>query len=273
MLVRIHNMRVRLKQFLHILTSTRFSNESAILSNTECRYSLPEEVNHYEALNEKGLLEFEERAVKTALKETPTPQLTLVLGCGAGREAFALEDKSPNIIGVDTSVPMLDKASEISQYREQKGLSQRGQFLWCTPEELSSIQADKKQKFDLIYCNAFLSSNIPGQNQRKAFFDWVISQLSENGSLLVFPDFCDISTSLRYRVASWVLRYRFFNSKDLKWQKGDTIRNYLGDHFTGYHPIYYHYYSDLDDFLSNFDLNRVSFEQITPEALLLRLKK
>ncbi len=223
--------------FLKRIFSYRFSSYEQIIKNTIERYSYKKEVSHYNKIVKSGLNLLEKEAFFKA-KGYLLPSLTkvLVIGCGAGREALEIADSELEVTAIDNSVEMINEAQTNYNFKNIK---------WLTTDQFKSL---KNKEFDIIYCNAYLSSNIPSQDKRKEFFKDYIDMLSSEGIFVYFPDIFDTDKSLRFKVISYLLKFRFLLVKDIEWEKGDVIRNYLGDHFEEIHPIYYHYYKNLNNF-------------------------
>ena len=71
------------------------------------RFDSPEEVDEYRRRAGSGLLAWETTVVARYLA---SPGRLLDVGCGGGREAFALSDLGFDVVGVDISAPQLDSA-------------------------------------------------------------------------------------------------------------------------------------------------------------------
>lgn len=224
----------RISQFVQLILSKSFSNEELIIANTISRYSDKNEINQYSDISHIGLYPFENEGLKKSLSLTKKTHRCLIIGCGTGREAFELSNYFDEVWAIDNNEQMINKAKEINNHDH---------IHFMTNEKL-----DHSQKFDFIFCNAYLSSNIPGKSQRHEFFKTYLKLLNKSGLFLYFPDIFEIKSTPRYLIASYILRFKFLLSQSLEWEYGDTIRNYLGEHTRGYFPIYYHYYQSVDDF-------------------------
>jgi len=224
----------RISQFVQLLLGKTFSSEELIIANTVSRYSEKSEINQYSDISDIGLYPFENEGLKESLSLINSTHNCLIIGCGAGREAFELTNYFDEVWAVDNNQHMINKAKEINT---------NNHIHFMTNEKL-----DHSHKFDFIFCNAYLSSNIPGKKQRQEFFKTYLKLLNKSGLFLYFPDIFEIKSTPRYLIASYILRFKFLLSQSLEWEYGDTIRNYLGEHTRGYFPIYYHYYQSVDDF-------------------------
>ena len=216
------------------MLSKTFSNEELIIDNTISRYSDNNEINQYSDISQIGLYAFENEGLKESLSLIKKTHRCLIIGCGTGREAFELSNFFDEVWAIDNNAHMINRAKEITTNEH---------IHFMTNEQL-----DHSQKFDFIFCNAYLSSNIPGKKQRQEFFKTYLKLLNKSGLFLYFPDIFEINSTSRYLIASYILRFKFLRTQGLEWEYGDTIRNYLGEHTKGYFPIYYHYYQSVDDF-------------------------
>jgi SAM-dependent methyltransferase len=137
------------------------------------RYEHPEEVRAYTDQVAQGLTAEEAAAIKEYL---PQPRRVANLGCGAGREAFALQDKGHQVVALDISRAMLRVARELAQERKVDI-----PFVWM-PNALRFPLAD--ESFDCAVALAQLLSHIPGKATRVGFLREVRRVLVPGGLLI-----------------------------------------------------------------------------------------
>ncbi len=79
----------------------------ALREMVERRYCSPPEVEKYGKRAKQGLLSWEDTVVSRYFNK---PSTILDVGCGGGREAFALHDMGHEVVGIDISEALLDRA-------------------------------------------------------------------------------------------------------------------------------------------------------------------
>jgi SAM-dependent methyltransferase len=85
--------------------------------------------------------------------------LDLTVGCGAGRETFALEQLGYDVVGVDTSIPLLQIARELRIQRQR-----RSSFYLIDGETLPFAD----EVFDVVTLWAQMLDNVPSGSERLA---------------------------------------------------------------------------------------------------------
>lgn len=142
-----------------------------LLDELRARYEHPLEVRAYARQVPGGLLP-EEAALLARVAPTPCP--ALALGCGAGREVFALAESGFPTTGADISAAMLAAARRIEAARRGRAKAPI-HWVWM-PDPLSLPFPDGS--FGLVTALAQLLSHIPGRAER-------IALLSEAARVLV----------------------------------------------------------------------------------------
>ena len=54
------------------------------------------------------------------------------------------------------------------------------------------------------------------------------------------------------------------------WEYGDTVRNYLGDNFRRISPIFYHYYSSIDEVACNAETANLFVEDKSEDFVIFK---
>jgi SAM-dependent methyltransferase len=89
-------------------------DRAAVIAQLRDSYSTPQALAIYRQRVDQGLRIWETAVVR---QHFPARGRVLTLGCGAGRETFALEQLGYDTSGVDVSRPLLDIAAEIARAR------------------------------------------------------------------------------------------------------------------------------------------------------------
>ena len=149
------------------------TNRPWLFDQLRARYEHPMEVEAYVRQVALGLLH-EERAILE--RAFPNPARLLDLGCGAGREAFALEAMGHEVVAADISREMITAAKRIAARRGSS-------VTWVcmpSPVELPFPTAS----FDGVVALAQLLSHIPDSSARVAFLSEVRRVLKPGGLLV-----------------------------------------------------------------------------------------
>ena len=212
-----------LHQISDLLLSPRFKNPATLTETVSARYNQAEDLAYYKKIALLGFYEHEEAILPLLPKGH-----ALVVGVGAGREAFALETKGFAVDGMDSLATMIEMAEGIKKER-----SSLANFFHKIPDH----------KYSLIWITANLTSHIPSRAARLKFFTELKYHLAENGVILLKPDIMRLLPPSRFWIASQILRIRSLLHGGW-WEKGDTARGYLGYSSRGL--LYYHYFSERE---------------------------
>ena len=142
-----------------------------LFDELRARYEHPLEVEAYTRQVRDGLLA-EEAALLARVAPPPGP--ALVLGCGAGREAFALAEAGYAVTGADISAAMLAAARRLAAGRSTPPIA----WVWM-PDPLRIPLPDRS--FVLVTAFAQLLSHIPGRAERVALLREVTRVLRPGG--------------------------------------------------------------------------------------------
>ena len=216
----------RAYQIKHVLFSSAFSNWESMTAGVGDGYATPKVVELYSKLRETGLALHEQVAIDEAVKKFGEPRTCLVLGCGTGREVFALEKMGLTVHGADYSPKLLEKAID---FAEQIG-SNAEFFLGTFPEN--------SQKYDLIYATGFLSNYIAGRPNRVRLLTSLKKFARPDSVICLHPDIYELSPFSRDHLSAQLLRLRSLWS-DWEWIEGDSLKPDYGVE-TRVH--YHHYY-------------------------------
>ena len=149
-------------------------------------YSSEREVAKYRERASSGLLNWEAALVRRYFPDQPGPLLDV--GCGAGREAFALQELGYDVTAVDISEELVSAA--ISRAAE---LNRPIAFSCCDGQHLEFEDAS----FAYVIIPSQVLGNIPGATSRLAFLSEVRRVLRTNGVVI----FCGHNRSVCERQA------------------------------------------------------------------------
>jgi SAM-dependent methyltransferase len=218
----------RLTQFRSLFLSHEFYSETEILNGVVARFSTDAELTFY---RQQALAGFEPDELE-AIEAAPRGGRALVIGCGSGREAFALEKRGFEVTGTDLSRAMLANAREMAA-----ALGSRVTFVEGTWPRLAHT-------FDLILVTTGLVNHLPGRANRVRFFQEAEARLRDGGAFCFYPDIYPLDGFDRYRLGSAALRFRAALRLG-RWEPGDTVRSSFGAHGNATPMIvFYHYYRD-----------------------------
>ncbi len=142
------------------------------------RYENPLEIDAYSRQVTGGLLA-EERAVIERV--SPKPGKVLTLGCGAGRESFALANLGYDVTGADISMGMLQAAKRVESAR--RSASTHTPITWVWMEDPLRLPLPDRS-FSLVTAFAQLFSHIPDTTARIALLAEVHRVLKPGGFMV-----------------------------------------------------------------------------------------
>lgn len=136
-------------------------------------FSKPEMIEDYDSRVARGLLTWEKTMVGQEMMEKGT---VLDVGCGCGREAFALHDLGYTVTGVDVSRRQLEQASKNAEAsgREIK-------FILC--DGLNYDFPDDTFSYVLIWQQVL--GNVSGKGNRLNLLQEALRVLKPNGKLVL----------------------------------------------------------------------------------------
>lgn len=225
----------RLSQGYQLFFSPALSSAKNSAQATIERYASAAEIDYYGDIVNDGLEEHENLAISEILKLFSMPPKVLVVGCGTGRESFALEKLGCKVTGIDPVKKMIDVA--LAEKQKQKS---KCEFVVTDPFDF------KTNKFDIVYISSAINGHIYGRRERLRFYRRLYNFCHENSRLVTFPIISELKPNSRMYWASLALRLRHLT--DGNWQPGDTARSFLGNHSDSKKILYYHFYPTPKDF-------------------------
>lgn len=212
------------------------------------KYSQQEEIDRYARMVDEGLEEEERILVDKYLSRKGK---VLVIGCGCGREAFALRDKGFEATGIDIQPHMIDRARKIAEARKTSV-----PFLVMDAGRLDFTDAS----FDYVLMFGSVLTYIPFRQNRLAALREARRVLKPGGILMLNTP--SRNSNLKYRVYfALVNTWRKWKKKwcgRVSLEEGDRFGiNVSGVRSKGW--VYFHMYA-LDEVLN--DLREVGLNPI-----------
>lgn len=174
-------------------------------------------------IRSRGLFEEESRFVTTYLHGK---KKCLVLMCGGGRESLALAKLGFEVMGIDSSEALIQKAREHASFLS----------LACTFEVGDVLNGIfPSEKYDALFLTQTMYSTIPTRRRRTQFLKKVRQSLKEDG--LFYLEFCKRHSAQsrfwKYRIKK-ILSALFCGNREL--EEGDSY--WIGGTFTHHfnHP-------------------------------------
>lgn len=223
-------LRRRFYQLLLILFSPRYCAHRDVIQDTAHRYAQPKEVEYYKAIALSGLYPIEFHSFNKAKEVCPKMQTILVLGCGTGREAFALEKLGFTVTAFDFCGPMLDAACELGQQ-----INSSVQFMTDRPTG----------SFDMVFFTYGMSNHLLSRQARVELLHFWSQRISKSGILLFGGYYRKIHLFDRFYFASWLLRLRWRFKKNV--EAGTTLISHFGFHNDEAIPLPFHFYQSREE--------------------------
>lgn len=229
-------------QVNQLLFSEKCDSPESLSQGVNQHYSRPQEVNFYKAYANFGLHLNEGQAfyeVKKNHEEKELPSC-LVVGCGAGREVFAIAKERiySQVLGIDTSAAMIDAAQSIE-------MPSSVSFRQCGVQEVSGA-------YDLIWITSILESHIQGRHRRIAFYEEIFTRLKPGGCVIMTPFIRPLHWRNLHFWSSQLLRLRWLGTK--QWEPGDVMVANLGSHNIARDLVYSHFYPSKGHFTEELNL-------------------
>ena len=192
------------------------------------KYNNYQEIEFLKKMAPTGLENYEEIIVDSYCKKDG---YTLVIGCGAGREAFALSKKTLHVTGID----IVEKLVRIC-HEERKEKNIKADFLTmngCHP-------GFKKESFDYIIMFGQLISLIPFRENRINMLKECKKILKDNG-LVIFTTHSrerNFKEKLKWTIINFI---RKISSRNL--QEGDKLVSAISGYNLSEEKIFMHLYT------------------------------
>lgn len=187
-------------------------------------------MNYYNEIALNGLEENEAERIEHALANSKHNK-ALVIGCGTGREVFALSEKFTTIYGVDTCAPMIKSANKIKQAESLDN---------CYFTLIQDLDDLKENDFDFIYLTVTLMNHMKGRQNRVNFYNKLKQKLTKDGVLCGFSNIMQLKRTHHFYWVSQMIRLKTKLTGET-WEPGDSARSYLGHHSKINFPIFYHF--------------------------------
>jgi SAM-dependent methyltransferase len=232
---------LRLRRLADVLWSPTFSSLESAQAQIRDQYREEADVSRYRNDWSKGLIEPERQLIQSALSAQAIASEGIrgqalqawVIGCGTGREVFALEQMGVAALGTDTSPEMIQRARKVAESIGSKARFVTGSF----PEAPMDPP-------DLIHLTVHLANQIPGRASRVSLFRELRRLASPRTLLTGHVAIRDPDAVDRTYWSSQVLRLRAWYS-GWTWQPGDMAAASLG---RGAKMEMFHHYPDRDAF-------------------------
>lgn len=216
-----------------VLFSPRFAPDRDVANDTRERYGQSDEIRYYEALSFSGFYEPEAQSFISAKKLNPTMKSALVIGCGTGREAFALAKKGLEVTAVDFCEKMISKANELNEQSNEK--------VFFTSEKPT-------KRFDLVLVTYGLTNHILSYEDRIATLKSFASYYHDKTVIMFSGYYRKINFGDRFWIASQILRLRWFGKKE--WRPGLTVISHFGFHNDESIPLPFHFYREEEEIIN-----------------------
>ena len=220
----------RIYQLMLILFSPRYAPNRDVGKDTAIRYGQPQEVAYYKAIAMSGLYATESLTFKKARAIRPNLKTILVVGCGTGREAFALEKEGFTVTAYDFCGPMLDAAIELRKKANR-----------------SVIFTDQKPvgSFDMVFFTYGLSNHLLSKQARVELIKEWREKIKEDGLLFFGGYHRKIHLFDRFYIASLLLKLRWLFRKSV--DHGTTVISHFGYHNDEATPLPFHFYQNREE--------------------------
>jgi SAM-dependent methyltransferase len=206
-------------------------SDKTLLNIVRTHYKSKEQLQKYKSRSKNGLLVWEKIIAR---KYFAVPGRLLDIGCGSGREAFALSQMGHKITGIDISEEEIQIANQLS-----KKLNENIDFR-TTDGICLNFATDH---FDYITLWSQVIGNIPRSHNRLAFLKECFRVLRLNGIISVSfhnKEICELQAKKLGIIQS---------SKTFKLEEGDFIEK-ESDFDT---PCYWHYFTkpEIEEVMQN----------------------
>ena len=250
----LEKLKRHLRQLRLLFSSNRYRSYENLLKGVKESYSTPTEVEFWHRAALFGLEEYEFRALRDARESSSILREKeqwdcLMIGCGAGREAFGLEKLGHNVVATDISEKLLEIASEIKNEIDSRVEFYNG-----------SIPKNHDSKtFDLIFVTNALLNLLPGRANRINFLKEVRSYCHTDTRILFFADVEPLNPRNRLFWISQVLRLKKIIGLG-DYESGDVVSSSLGNWAGDDDPILFHYFPSNLKFQSELSEAKIEAE-------------
>lgn len=226
----------RMKQLLSLISSPRFNANRDFEADIIDRYGQEKEISYYKKLALSGLYPCENETFESAFLHSKAPQKILVIGAGAGREAFALKNDQNEVYAYDNNLKMLEACEEINQSEEANIRVIKDEFIL------------KETSFDLIFITFALPNHLLEKEERVLFYQKWKEQLKPDGKMILSAFFREVEFPNRFYWSHLILKLRWFAYKQTP--RGLTAVSNLGFHNDDLNLIPIYYFQSCEEFYS-----------------------
>ncbi len=232
------------KRILSLLHPKFFvGNPASSLRCVAEKFNDAEEVLHYSQRVFEGLDEQERLLVEQLMSDRGR---VLNIGCGAGREAFALAELGFDVVGIDIAPHMI---AEAKRHAQTSGMTVNFEIKDATALDLPP------NSFDYVLLSAGVYSHIPTRQLRIDMLKKINDLLTPNGSIFF---------SVLYRTGSSFSRISLYDAfrrlarpilkQRLHSEPGDILVRYVSPVGTATKLCYVHFFKDPSEVLEEIAL-------------------
>ena len=209
--------------------------ESSLRAVTQ-KFNEEEEVFYHAQRAFDGLDEQEQHLVEHYMRRRGR---VLNIGCGAGREAFALAELGFEVVGVDVAPRMVEAASRIA--------ASRGQDIHFEVKSATNLD-DLPQSFDYVFMAEGVYSLIPTRDVRIDVLRKIGKLLAPDGTLLFSALYRRAAVLSRVSLYSVFRRIaKRFLDRRLHAEPGDTLVRYVSPASKVSTLCYMHLFTDAGE--------------------------
>lgn len=221
-------------QFIKIFFGKEYASYDAMFELGKRNYNSEVGMSFWKEISRNGLETFEEEAIKTCL---PLGKNVLVYGCGAGREAFGINELGYDVDGYDYSENLINYAKSLDH---------------SDVNFLTSL--DKDKKYDLIFVSNIILNLIPGELKRTEFLSELKAHCHNDSSLIFFINQEEYPLTSRFFWISFILRIKSLLGLG-PWEKGDIVSGWMANRTDDPTPLYFFNYSNDSQIRDFFEKN------------------
>lgn len=225
----------RVDQVKQILFAPEFENGDSIFKFSQDELSSEEEISALKKKLSDGFSSSETKVIVTLERLQKGPLQVLVVGCGVGRECFAMEVRGHKVTGIDFSESMVENSLNIRSSRVSKV-----QFLQSKLEDIPPV-------YDIIWLTERTIQHLPGSENRIKYLKLCKEKVLPTGRIVFSPEIRSFFGKPSLTWSSRLLKYRW-KSLNL-WSPGDVGEPRRIENPHSNQLLYYHYYLNKQDIL------------------------
>lgn len=245
----------RMQQAWTILFAHEFSSYTEMQPTAVDLYDVSVEKSHWQAFADYGLEPYELRAIGQAMRalgKDSGQTKVLMVGRGAGREAFGMEKLGMQVTAADTATGLIEFAG-----RHAEKIKSTVRFERIEPNQrLPQVEGG----YDIVFVTNILLNLIPGRHARRQFLHRLREVSGPATQIILFADILKPSIGERFFWISQLMRLRSVFGADF--EPGDTASGQLTSAHAGVVTSYYHYFPDQKALLE--ELHAAGMTAINP---------